>query len=157
MGYHSKHKTTVTAGGGYQNRKTTKRYDSEAAPINYQNNKQSMAVTDKEPENIPPKNYIVLESEKPKKELNIPDDFLNSIASVYISGNYAIKGYVNLRIKQIIALLIQNTGGYHIVVNPQLRQSLLDIIQYGNDSLLGRSVSEYERNRIISFFTRDNR
>jgi hypothetical protein len=143
MGHHSKH-TTVTAGGGYKSEKDTALYSPDNAPINNQDSERKEEVTGELKES--PKEgsikRVVLESAKPEKELHITEDFLNTISQVYISGRYAVKGYVNLRIKQIIDLLLQNTGGYHVVVPPSLKRTLVDIIQYGKDSLLGRSVSQ---------------
>jgi hypothetical protein len=157
MGYHNNRNTTVTAGGGYKSGKSTELYSADNAPINYQPSDQKMKVIDVViPTNEVPPSHIILESAKPEKELNISDDFLNCISQVYISGKYAVKGHVNLRIKQIIDLLLQNTGAYHVVVSPSLRNSLIDIIQYGKNSLLGRNVSQYERNTIISLFKYDN-
>jgi formylmethanofuran dehydrogenase subunit D len=150
-------KTTVTSGGGYQSNKSTEIYTPDNAPINYQNeDSKNLKVT--ETDIHTPPSYTVLEDTEPVKELNISEDFLNSISQVYISGQYVMKGYKALRVKEIIALIVQNTGGYHIVVtSPSLKTVLIDIIKYGTSSMLGRNVSEYERNVIISIFKYDNR
>jgi hypothetical protein len=151
MGTDTKRKTTVSSGNGYQSSKSTERYTPDTAPINYQN----MDTVNKniQPDSPP---YIVLEEDKPAKELNIEKSFLDSFSRVYISGQYPIKGHTNLRIRQIIALLIQNTGTYHIVVNPALRDTIIDIIEWGKDSILGRPVSRHERKAIVTLFKHDN-
>jgi hypothetical protein len=168
MEHNSKRKTTVTAGSGYESKKKTEIYTPDTAPINYQEVNNSIfseiidntkkeedtpVITNKETNNVP---HIVLDEVLPKKELLIEKSFLDSFSKVYISGQYPIKGNTDLRIKEIIKLLVQNTGAYHIRVNPSIKNTIIDMIQYGKDSLLGRSISQYERNVIISLFKNDN-
>jgi hypothetical protein len=149
MGNHMERKTTVIRGDGYKSTKSSELYTPDTAPINYQD-------TDTNKMKKPQVPHIVLEADKPAKELNIDTGFLESLSRVYISGQYPIKGHTNLRIKEIISLLIQNTGGYHVVVSPAIRDILIDIIEWGKDALLGRPVSQYERKTIISLFKHDN-
>jgi hypothetical protein len=148
-----KNSTVTTAGGGYKSGKSTEIYEAETAPINYQNSETSTEEVYDKPQEI---KHVVLDSEEPDKEINVQEDFLNSITQVYISGQYVTKGHTTLRVKEVIALLLKNTGSYHIVVNPSLKQPIIDIIKYAKDSVLGRGVSKYERDTIISLFKHDN-
>lgn len=146
-----KRQTMVTAGSGYQSIKSTERYTPDTAPINY----QSPSPVIIENQNIP---HIALEQDqnKPKKILNIREGFLDNIISVYISGQYAIKGHRNLRVREIISLIIHNTGLYRVVVNPQARENIIAIIERSDETLLGERITQYERNRILTIFKRDN-
>jgi hypothetical protein len=152
MGKSNENKTIITAGKGYKNIKSTEIYTPDTAPINYQDiSKKELG--NKEKDNI---DRIVLEADKPAKELQIEQSFLESLSQVYISGQYHKKGHVNLRIREIIALLVQNRGMYHVTVNPAMRNILTDIIEYGKDSLLGKVMSQRERKAVISLFKHDN-
>jgi hypothetical protein len=152
MGKINENKTIITAGKGYKNIKSTEIYTPDTAPINYQD------IDKKEIQNNKVDNVdrITLEPDKPAKELQIEQSFLESLSQVYISGQYYKKGHVNLRIKEIIALLVQNKGLYHVVVNPAMRSVLTDIIEYGKDSLLGKVMTQRERKAVISLFKHDN-
>jgi hypothetical protein len=145
--------TTVTTGKGYQSIKSTEIYTPDTAPINYQDISTKEIPDNKEKIDI---ERVVLEPDKPVKEVHIEQSFLESLSQVYISGQYYKRGHVSLRIKEIIALLIQNKGMYHVVVNPSLRGILTDIIEFGKDALLGRAVTQRERKAIISQFKHDN-
>jgi hypothetical protein len=141
-------KTTIIAGSGYNNIKTTEKYTPDTAPINYQ-----------EPdikEQKPTVAHIVLEPDKPRKELNITNSFLESFSRVYITGQYPVKGHTNLKIKSIISLIVLNSGLYHVVVPPSLKQSLLDIIEFGDSELLGMEISDFVRSRILTIYKHDN-
>jgi hypothetical protein len=145
-------KTTVIAGKGYESIKTTEKYTPDTAPINYQEPPSSETEINEE-RNVP---HIVLEPDKPKNELNISNRFLESFSRVYISGQYPTKGHTNLKIKAIILLIIQNNGLYHVRVNPSIKSTLLDILENGNDGVLGRHLSQFERNRIVAIYKHDN-
>jgi hypothetical protein len=138
--------TNVTLGGGYKSNKSTALYTPDNAPINFQETKEK----DKE---IP---RITLEADRPNREINFDKSFLESISSVYISGNYPVKGHTNMKIKEIVKLIVQNTGGYKVRVIGNLKSSLIDIISFGDSSFLGRKVSKQERDSIIKIFASDN-
>jgi hypothetical protein len=152
MGKDNENKTTVTSGKGYQSIKSTEIYTPDTAPINYQDIDTKIPIT-KEVDDI---KRIVLEPDKPAKEIQIEQSFLESLSQVYISGQYPRKGHVNLRVKEIITLIIRNTGSYRVVVNPSMKDILTDIIEYGKDSLLGRPLSQRDRKAIITLLKRDN-
>jgi hypothetical protein len=142
-------KTTVSLGGGYRSRKSTELYTPETAPINYQNSESPK-------EQKPSVPHITLEPDVPFKELNIEKAFLESFSPVFIQGQYPLKGRVNLKMRQIIEIIIQNTGGYHVRVHPSAKNTLFDIIKYGDSTLLGRKISEYERKVILNILSSDN-
>jgi hypothetical protein len=140
--------------------KNTEIYSSDNAPINYLESNLLNKDDEREiggetaPAKDPP--LIALESVKPHKVLEVREDFLNSISQAYIQGKHSLKGNVPLRIKEIILLLVHNMGSYHVKVSPSLKKPLLDILQYGDRDVLGRTMTEYDRKETISLFKRDN-
>jgi hypothetical protein len=145
----SKNKTIITAGSEYQSIKSTERYTPDTAPINY----QSQSTVTEENKEVP---RITLIQDKAKKKLNIQKSFLESLTSVYISGQYALKGHRSFRVREIISLIIHNTGLYRVVTNSSLKQTIIDIIENGDEVLLGERITEYQRERILGIFKRDN-
>jgi hypothetical protein len=144
-------KTNVVLGGGYRSNKTTEKYTPDTAPINYQDQNNDTPAA--KPCGI---ERVVLKEEKVDKKITIDKSFLESITTVYISGNYPVKGNTALKVKDILLLISRNAGGYKIRVNPSLKNSLIDVISFGDSSLFGRKLSKYEREGIINIFKSDN-
>jgi hypothetical protein len=147
-------KTTVTAGKGYKNTKTTEKYTPDTAPINYQENQTpNQGPPSANRENVP---HITLEPDKPEKDFHVAPGFLESFSRVYISGQYPQRGHVNLKVKAIIGLLVRNNGLYHIIVSPAIQKLLLNALEYGDESILGEQVSRFTRDRVVAMYKHDN-
>jgi hypothetical protein len=160
MGKHNKRETTVTAGSGYKSIKSTTQFTPDTAPINFQNQEQLVFSKLEKEEPISNEQvhtpHIVLKPDKPRKNLNIHKSFLESLSTVYISGQYSLKGNVTIKNRALIDLIITNSGFYHIIVNQSLKQILVDIIEFGDNTLLGQSMISDEREKVLSIFKRDN-
>jgi hypothetical protein len=140
----------VSLGGGYRSTKSSMLYTPDNAPINYQEIKENKQNKN---DDVP---RVTLDADRPTREINFDMSFLESISSVYIFGNYPVKGHANMKIKDIVKLIAQNSGGYKVRVGDNLKNSLIDIISSGDSALLGRKVSKHERDTIIKIFASDN-
>jgi hypothetical protein len=150
MANDNKKQSTVTAGTGYRSIKSTEIYTPDTVPINY----QSPVIEDIK---NPSPTHIALEQDKPKTNIIVRDSFLDSLSSVYISGMHAMKGHRSMRVKEIISLIVRNTGLYRVVVTSQtLQNNIISIIDDGREDILGGSINKYERDRIIMKFKHDN-
>jgi hypothetical protein len=151
MAKNNQNQSTVTAGSGYRSIKSTEIYTPDTAPINY----QSPVTEDSKAQAS--STHIVLEQDKPKKEITIRESLLDTISQVYVSGQYAIKGHHNMRVREILNLIIRNTGLYRVVVTSStIRNTIINIIDNGNRDILGEEISKYNRDRIIMKFKHDN-
>jgi hypothetical protein len=151
--------TQVTFGEGYKNTKSTTQYTPDTAPIAYtqenQSHRRSSKPAMKKKDTMASTNgddHVVMVD---NRAAIISKGFLDSLIRIIISGQHPQRGSSLFKVKDVIRLIVSNTGRYRVVVDESFKSKCVIIIQNGDEALLGKAVTPSERDRIVAQFKKD--